>query len=233
MKKIIIYILILLSYKAVSQTKNFLDKNYIEVKGQAELEIIPNEIYLRIVLNENDYKGKGSLNMVEKAMFEKLEELGFDLKKDLTIRDLASNFKKYWLKTQDIHSNKVYILKTKDAKSAGKVIKELEKLKISNIFIDRLEHSEIDRFKQEVKISAIKVAKKKAEALCTAIGQTCGKALYIKELNIQPYKDLQGKAAGINIMIRGISSIKKSKLPEIQFEKISLSYSILVRFELN
>ena len=34
--------------------KNFIDQPYIEVSGFAETEIIPDEIYLRIELSEND-----------------------------------------------------------------------------------------------------------------------------------------------------------------------------------
>lgn len=37
--------------------KNFIDQNYVEVTGTAELEIVPDEIYLRIVISEKD-KGK-------------------------------------------------------------------------------------------------------------------------------------------------------------------------------
>ncbi len=84
-------------------------------------------------------------------------------------------------------------------------------------------------------ISAIKAAKQKAESLAGAINQSCGKAIYIEELNNQVNKTKQGYVAGTtsNIVIRGVSSLNKSFTPEIEFEKIKLEYSILVRFELN
>lgn len=51
--------LILWGWGGMAQTgeKNFIDQNYVEVTGTAELEIVPDEIYLRIVISEKD-KGK-------------------------------------------------------------------------------------------------------------------------------------------------------------------------------
>ena len=46
--------------RAQTGEKNFIDQNYIEVTGTAEMEIVPDEIYLKIVLSEKD-KGKKSL----------------------------------------------------------------------------------------------------------------------------------------------------------------------------
>ena len=44
MRKLIVIVLTVLSINCFSQTKNFIDQNYIEVTGKAEIEIIPNEI---------------------------------------------------------------------------------------------------------------------------------------------------------------------------------------------
>ena len=235
MRKLIVIVLTVLSINCFSQTKNFIDQNYIEVTGKAEIEIIPNEIYLKTVLNEKDFKGKGTLEEIEKSMIEKLQEIGIDLSKDLAIKDMTSNFKDYWIKASEINSIKVFQLKVIDAKTAGSVFKELESIDISNITIERVDHSELQEFKQQVKISAIKAAKQKAESLAGAINQNCGKAIYIEELNNQVYKAMQGYAAGAtsNIMIRGVTSLSKTSTPEIEFEKIKLEYSILTRFELN
>ena len=235
MRKLILIILTVLSISGYSQTKNFIDQNFIEVTGKAEMEIIPNEIYLKIVLNEKDFKGKENLDAIEKSMINKLTEIGIDVSKDLAVKDMASNFKNYWIKASEIRIVKIYQLKVTDAKIAGSVFQELESIEISNITIERVDHSEILDFRQKVKIEAIKAAKSKAESLANAVNQTCGKAIYIQELNHQVYKAMQGYAAGANsnIMIRGVSSLSKETAPEIEFETIKLEYSILVRFEIN
>src|SRR5665647_3049367 len=100
MKKIILAGLLLFStiMAANAQTgeKNFIDKPYIEVTGKAEMEIVPDEIYMAIVINEKDNKRKISLAQAEKDMVAKLKSLGIDTKKNLSVKDLSSNFKNYW-----------------------------------------------------------------------------------------------------------------------------------------
>ncbi len=212
--------------------KNFIDQNYIEVTGMAEKEVTPDQIYLKIVVNEADSKGKQTLEELEKGMIKKLSETGIDVKKDLVIVDMASNFKNYWLKNKDIYSMKEYQVECKDARTAGRVFQELESLGISNISIERVDHSELDKFREEVKVAAIVAARQKAEALSGAINQSIGKAIYILELDYQLYKT-QANVQMSAINIRGYSDAESMPMPEIEFEKIKLEYTIRVSFELN
>ena len=234
MKKIILIAFVVFSISSFAQIgeKNFIDQNYIEVTGNAEMEIIPDEIYLKIVVNEKDFKGKEDLQKLEKSMIQALSKIGIDVSEQLTIRDMASNFQKYWLKGTEINSVKEYQLKVESANTAGQVIRDLETLGLSNISVEKIDHSKIQEFKTEVKVMAIKAAKEKAVSLTGAIDQKIGKAIYIQEQN---YNTFQGKAAGIsNIAVRGYgySDEMELKQPDIEFEKIKLEYSILVRFEI-
>ena len=238
MNKLTIFIFLVISTTSFSQTKNFIDQNFIEVTGKAEMEIAPNEIYLQIILNEKDYRGKQKIEELEKKMFSKLEEIGINVSEDLAVKDMTSNFKNYWIKSSTISAIKEFQLKVSNAKTAGTVFKELELLELSNISIIRVDHSELQEFKKKVKVAAIKAARKKANSLAAAIDQTCGRAIYIQEMNNRVYKSKQRYVTGAtsNIMIRGASSISKSRqelAPEIEFEKIKLEYLILTRFELN
>jgi len=231
MKKILSLFLFLLPVFLSAQNgdKNFIDQNYIEVTGKAELDVAPDLIYIKIVLNEND-KGKLSIEELESRMIESLKSLGIDIEKDLTLKDLSSNFHIYLLIKSDIVLLKEYILTVRDAKNAAKVFLELQKAGISNLSIDKVENSEIERYQKEVKIMAIKAAKDKAAELTEAIGQSIGKALFIQEMS--PMEVYRTES---NVMIRGSSSLygsSASVLPNIEFEKLKLTYSIKVRFEL-
>jgi len=233
MKKLILIILTILSISGFSQTKNFIDQNFIEVTGKAEMEIIPNEIYLTIVLNEKDFKGKEDLQIIEQSLINKLKEIGINTSENLAVKDMVSNFKDYWIKSKEIKTSKVYQLKVTNAEMAGKVFQELELLGISNINVERVEHSEILDYKQKVKIAAIKAAKTKADSLTKAIDQSCGRAIYIQELNHQIYSGLN-RTSTSNIMVREVNNlIQSNKEFEIEFKSIKLEYAILVRFELN
>lgn len=234
MKNLLFSLLLLSSSMIMAQSgeKNFIDLNYIEVTGKAEKEVVPDKIFIKIILNEKDFKGK-SLGEIEKTMFEKLMELGFDLEKDLAIKDLLSNFRHYWLVKDDILLSKEYQLLARDGKTAGRVFIELQKLGISEVSIDHVENSKIAAYRSEVKIAAIKAAQEKAKALAQAINQGIGRAIYIQELETG-FIPFQGKAAGIRV--RGYSNMvlegSDAAEPDIEFEKIELDYSVIVRFEL-
>ena len=230
MKHIIFILFTTLAITSFAQMgeQNFIDQNYIEVTGQAEMEVVPNEIYLQILVNEKDFKGKQEVQQIEKSMIQKLTDIGIDVSKQLAIKDMASNFQKYWLRGAEANSIKEYQLKLADAKTAGQAIQELESLGLSNISIEKVDHSEIEKFKTEVKINAIKAAKEKAVALTNAIGQDVGKAIYIQELNNQIYRAQM--TAEANIKIRGLAGLEMDQQPDIEFEKIKLEYSILARF---
>ncbi|MDA3891150.1 MAG: SIMPL domain-containing protein [Salinivirgaceae bacterium] len=162
-------------------------------------------------------------------MANKLTELGIDISKDLLIKDMGSNFKFYLLNKDAILLSKEYQLKVSSGKIAGTVFIELEKLGISNISVDRLNHSKLDEYKSEVKVKAIKAAKTKAELLSNAINQTIGRAIYIQEQN----NYLPQLMNNSNVRIRGISSMSQPEPLDIDFEMIKLEYSIVCRFELN
>ncbi len=237
MKKIILIVLTTFTLNSFAQTgtKNFIDQNYIEVTGKAEMEVVPNEIYLKIIVDEKDFKGKEQIEDIEKSMIGKLSEIGIDVSKKLAVKDMVSNFRNYWLKSSTINSVKEYQLMVDNAKTAGQVFQGLESIGISNITIEKIDHSDIQNFRTEVKVQAIKAAKEKATLLTNAINQNLGKAIYIQEINNQVFNALQGRAAGMsNIVVRGFNDkMKMEQEPDVEFEKIKLEYSILVRFEIN
>lgn len=230
-----IFLLLFLPCFTIAQTgqKNFIDQNYIEVTGKSEMEIIPDLIYLKIFLNEKDNKSKLSLTERENIMISTLKEIGIDTSKDLSIKDMSSNFKYYLLTKNDILLTKEYQLLVRDGKTASKVFIELEKIGISNVSIDRLDNKNIENYRKDVKVDAIKAAKNKAQSLTTALNQSIGRAIYIQEVEQNFRNGVSGTSN--SIMIRGVSSEKvygSNAQPDIDFEKIKIEYSILCRFEL-
>lgn len=227
---IIIAVLISIGTNAQTGEKNFIDQNYIEVTGKAELNIIPDLIYLDIVVSEKDSKNKVPLAEMEKTMLDKLKELGIDVSKDLSVKDLSSNIKHSIILKNDILLMKEYELIVKDGTTAGKVMLALEKADISNISIEKVDHSKMEQFRKDVKVNATKAAKEKAELLSGAVGQSIGKALFIQELE-NNYFPIQ---LSNRLMKAGKAFNAEMAMdePVIDFEKIKLEYSVLVRFEL-
>jgi len=239
MKKLIFSLLMTFTLAANAQTaeKNFIDQNYIEVVGTAKMDVTPDLIYLKIILSERDNKNKQSLDAIESSMKNKLGEIGVDLTKDLYVKDFVSSFRSFFLSKTEIVLTKEYQLIIHDAKTLQKVFIEFQKLEISNVSILKVDHTKMDQFRKEVKINAIKAAKEKAESLSTSINQTIGRAIFVQEQDNNQSIDnvLQGRVAGLDSRFRGASSynnISESPDSGMEFEKINLSSSILVRFDL-
>lgn len=214
--------------------KNFIDQNYIEVTGHADKEVTPDNIYLKFYINEKDFK-KQTISEVETTMIRTLFDIGIDVDKNLTIKDYVSNFQHYWILKSDIRLIKEYGLLVNDAKTAGAVFNEFEKIGISTISIDRLEHSEMDKLELEVKVEAMQSAQQKAKAIAASVNQEIGRAILIQEnpSSVHVNEVLQGRLSGLQI--RDVVSLNQSarvKGENIEFEKIKLDYSVLARFEL-
>ncbi len=235
MKQILILLTLIFSICANAQIgqKNFIDQNYIEVNGNSEIKVTPDKIFLKIVINEKEHKGK-TVNEVEKAMADQLTGIGVDLQKQLVIRDFMSNLKSTWILKSEIQSIKQYELLVYDAQTVALVFKELNELNIPNISINRLENSEIEKHKKEAKVKAIQQAKENAEALAQTIGQEIGRALLITEEEFigDVYGNQVRKESAIKL--RGYSSggWNWPDSPDIEFEKINIEYRIKVFFEL-
>src|SRR5699024_11711269 len=60
-----------------------------EVTGTAMMEVVPDEIYVKIILREKDQRGKTELEQQEKKLFQTLQKVGIDVKKDLAVRNMA------------------------------------------------------------------------------------------------------------------------------------------------
>ena len=99
MKKIFLTVFIFQSFLLMAQSgqKNFIDQNYMEITGFHELELVPDEIYLEIIIDEGVTKGKISVEKLENKMIDKLKTVGVNMEEDFKIKDFSSNFKNYFL----------------------------------------------------------------------------------------------------------------------------------------
>lgn len=228
MRVVVFMIAILAVSRVAFSQSNFLDHNYIEVQGKATIKVIPDQIYLRIQISEKE-KTKTNLEVKEREMIKRLKDLGIDIAKELTIKDMASNFNPKIFADDNIVISKVYILLVHDAATANKVISKMKELEISNIKVDHLDHSRLTEFKKECSVKAIVAAKAKAESLTQAVGQSIGRALYIEEIplmNIFP-----GQAQNYRYDAGAGNSYDKVDT-DLEYDEITVEYVVMARFEL-
>ena len=217
----------IISYSQTGQ-KNFIDQAYIEVTGQFETEVIPNEIYVNIVLNENDKKGKTSIETQENQMIVALKKLNIDVNKSLSIQDFGGSFQKYFLVTDKVTKVKKYQLIVNDGKLLGEVFRSLTEINISDISIAKVSHSEIEKIRRETKINALKVAKEKASDYAMAIDQNIGNAIHIQELSTNNYSAIRGSNSN-GYHVSNIPSGKEN-ISNLNLQTIKLIAIVQVKF---
>ncbi len=212
------------------------EQPYIEVTGTAEQEVIPDEIYIGIIISEKYVnKVKVTIEEQEEKLKNIVKSLGIDLT-NLFLSDANAEYVKVSWRTKDVLTKKNYSLKVSDATTAGNVFKELEKLEITDANISRVNHSKLDSLKKAIKIIAIKSAKDKADYLLAAIVEQTGKPLIIKETEYLPNTNYvvntRGSRSGGSISYVDGIKIKSDSNNEIQFQKIKLQTSIYVKFSI-
>jgi uncharacterized protein YggE len=228
MKKIIFLLCVACAgFAASSQNKNWIDLPYVEVTGKAELEVVPNEIYVSITISEQDNKAKKSVEQLEREMKTALQAIGVNVEKDLRVKDIDSDFKKYWYKSNQIYTSKNYQLLVHNATELGKSFQTIEALGISNISIERVSHSDIQKYRREVKVNAAKDAKQKASDLLQAVGQSVGGCLHLQEIEQPSIRPLMRA----NTLSKSVSfAADAMPEPELEFEKIKIEYAVLAKF---
>lgn len=229
MSKILFLLPLFVLIQTNAQEKNFIDQPFVEVSGQADTLLVPDEIFLTIVLAEKDTRDKVSIEQQEKLLIETLQSLGINTARELSLQDMSSTFKTFLLKNRDILKRKEYQLKLTSATMVSRVFTALEKVGISNTTIDRVDHSQKKLIGQLMKSRAIENARTSAQSLIKPLGQELGKAIFIKDNEINLNNFLTGRVPGIQI--RGLASLKEEEsLPEIEFEKIKVEAGVSVRF---
>ena len=218
-------ILLMVINPANAQQKNFIDQPYMETTVKVDTLVVPDRIYLNILLTEADTKGRTSVEELENRMAAKLKSLGIDLDTQLSLADLGSDFRKYFLRKTDIQKEKAYTLLVYDGLTVGKVLKEMEAIGISNISLNKTEYSQLEELKMNLRIKGIVQAKEQGSKLVAAIGQKLGKALHIQEFETN------------FINLRGVSSLKmevtnadSAEPLDVEFSKIKVETRLAVKF---
>lgn len=205
--------------------------NTIEVTGRAEKEVVPNEIYLSIVIDEAALKQKQSVEQLESEMIKKLKALGINTDEDLKIGNMSSGYMDYFFKKNTARTSATYQLKVGGVQLLGRVFQSLEALGISNINIIKLSHTDLKQFQNELRVEALKNAQQVAQELAKAVGQKAGRAVQITDYNNDIY--LPGPMVrNEGMFMAKASGADTSYDTPLEFKDIKLTYSVQAKFAL-
>ena len=202
--------------------------SYIQVNGRAEREIAPDEFYLQIVINERDSKGKVSVESQQRDMIAALKRLGVNVEKQLKVANLSSEFFK---KNTSVATAK-YQLQLGSSAEVGKVWQALDGLGISKVSILKVSHSQLERYKSEVRVEAMRNAKQNAATLAEAIGQTIGKCFYVYDSNNDVMPVFYNNMAVMRSAKAFDAAEAAAGEEPLDFKTIKLQYSVQAKFVL-
>src|SRR6187402_2124674 len=145
----IIMVIMLASVSTFAQ-EVFKGEHFIEVSGNAEMEVEPNEIFLIIRLKEfEENRNKVLLEKLDQDFLAALKAAGVD-KKNLTLADAGSNLGKLGRRDKDAFREKTYELKLTSAAELEKFLEKIEPVKVDRLDITKLSHSDIKKIRLEL-----------------------------------------------------------------------------------
>lgn len=212
----------------------------ITVSGSAELEVIPDEIYVNITLREYQKKGeaKKEIDGIKVAFLQHCREVGI-ADSAISIYSYTganSYFLRKKKKAPDMMASIIYQLKFNSSKMMDDLVEKLDDEATQGFTIVNTSHSKIIEFRKQLKIKAVQAAKEKGFYLTESIGEKLGSAITINE------PDMPVGVPIDNVRIRGANAMTSygySRQDDffkeefaVDFKKIRLRFEVTVVFAL-
>ncbi|MBW6534277.1 MAG: SIMPL domain-containing protein [Mariniphaga sp.] len=208
------------------------DVRFIEVRGNAEIEVQPNEMILSIAIQEyfeeefqknkepKDYKTKVPLAKIEDGLIKSLRKAGIE-KEDIRVRGMGN----YWRQQgKEFLFSKQLEVKITDFSKVNQLSPLVDTKGIRSLNVGQMSHSELEKFRKQVKTDALKDAREKAGYLVESLGEELGEVLSITELNDGYSRPFLAK----NRMMAAEAAYET--VEEVQ--NISVSYQVTARFRI-
>jgi uncharacterized protein len=232
MKKI--FLVILLAGLSISMFAQTVDtRRKIDVVGNAEIEIVPDIIYVGISLQEyfNGNKKAADINELEKQLQNAVIKAGIP-KENLVVNNVSS-YNNIWEKKKNPNfvASKQYRLKLTDISKFNEVIAPIDPKAIRYTNVESYEHSKIVELKKDLRKKALQAAKEKATYLAETLDDKVGDAL---EINVIDTDNNPMPPVYANTMMRYKGEEAADAAPaDISFHTIKLNAQVRVVFQLN
>ena len=210
------------------------NSRYIEVTGSSETEIIPDEIHFMITIKEywqeelekkskpEDYQTKVPVNEIEHNLMSALKQAGI-APSDIQTKEVGD----YWRERgKDFLISKTFDIKLQNPDQINRIIQTVNTKGIQSMNIGELKNKDLQEYRKQGKIEALKAARQKADYLVAAMGQKLGNVLRIVEPEERSFSYFQPQSAMSNVAIPSYDSNPEN------FRTIKLRYQMTARFEI-
>ncbi len=214
---------LMLTTSLYAQQTNVMDQPYIEVSGQAEVEVVPDKIYVQITI-DGDSKGQETVLQQEKEMVQRFDALGIDVEKKLVVQELFNSA----LKSNKVTTFKMYRLEVNSATQLAHVFQALQAIGIAQAEIESVDVSNKEELIQKIRAEAAQNARQNALVLANALGQELGKALYVQDYSTSPYEYMNMSTK--DYAMAEVREVVAEVAPVLEFQKVTFNSSVRVRF---
>tara|TARA_B100000683_G_scaffold277655_1_gene337717 strand:- start:17629 stop:18396 length:768 start_codon:yes stop_codon:yes gene_type:complete len=209
---------------------------FIEVNGSSEMNVEPDEIRFQIGIEEywkeeyqkgkthRDFVTKIPLEEIEKNLIAALTEIGI-VKNQIIIHRVGQ----YWSGSgSNFKKNKVVELILTDFSLVDTILQKVKVRGVNSMKISELKNKDLTKFRKEVKIEAIKAARRKAVYLLESVDEHLGGLISVFELDNNSNYFWRPQDMHSNYILSSNSEDSK----DVNMRKIKLRYEIKVRFEI-
>jgi uncharacterized protein len=216
---------------AQEEFRGFKGEHFIDVTGVAKMEIEPNEITLLIRLREfEENREKTQLEKLDQDFLAALKNAGIDRKR-LELADAGSKLAKLGKRDKDAFREKTYNLKLTSAAELEKLLEKLEPVKVEQVSIIRLYHTDMEKLKLDLKVKALQAARSKAETLLKSIGSEIGKTLMVREWNDEP-QPMMDYSENVMMRAQAMGGAGEGQESTASFRKLRLNSQVSAQFEI-
>ena len=214
----------------------------ITVTGSAEMELIPDEIYVQVDLREYKKKGenKVELDKIKADFLAGCREAGIaDSNISVASYD-GYNMSTIWRrrkKDPDLMASITYQIKFNNTKLIDELVNRLDDEATANFSITRTSHSKIAEYRRQLKIMAVKAAKEKAGYLTESVNEKLGEAITITEPDESVSSDIlsgRSKQSNYNVVMKEAKYDSYGGIGDggIDYRKIKLRFEVKVLYAL-
>lgn len=216
----------------------------ITVSGSAEMEVIPDQIYVNIELREYQKRGeaKKELEPIKEQFLQSCSQLGI-ADSNISIVSYTGFNNYYWMRKRkrdpNLFASITYQVKFSGSKEMDALVEKLDDEATVNFLITKSSHSRMTEFRRQLKIQAVKAAKEKASYLTEAINEKLGEAITIKEpeerdSDINKINNSNGISNAAFYRAKALydDAGDNDKVQEVRFRKIKLRYEVDIVFSL-
>jgi hypothetical protein len=240
MNKLLTLTLLLFSFAAMAQVPANPYPKTITVNGSAELEIVPDEIYVQVDLKEYEKKGQGkqTIDRIRQDFLSAVRSLGLP-DSAITIAGYDGHHGNPWWRKKnklkdELYASIAYQVKLRNSAQVDQLVDKLDDAATQNFFVQRTSHSRLTELRKQLKIQAVRAAKEKADYLATAVNESIGVAVTINE-PAEFYQPYYGNAMA-NVRMRGVTMEQDAagapEQAQADFRKIKLKYDVTVVYAL-